>query len=173
MNRGFVQVYTGDGKGKTTAAIGLAIRAAGAGLKVYFGQFLKGRRCSEHIILEQLKPNITFSLFGTSKFIVSRPSNLDILKAGRGLDEIRKAMFGKRNYDLLIMDEVICAIDLNIIELQDVMSLIINKPKSIELVLTGRNAPPEILQVADLITDFRKIRHYYDKGAKARKGFEF
>ncbi len=170
--KGFVQVYTGNGKGKTTAAFGLALRAAGAGLKVYIGQFLKGRNYSELWALRKHTGSIDVMQFGSKSFIIMKPSPRDIANARKGLENCLKAMFSGA-YQLVIMDEINCAINLGIIMLDDVVKIIKNRPANVELVLTGRNAPKEITQLADLVTEMKEKRHYFKKGIRARKGIEY
>jgi cob(I)alamin adenosyltransferase len=173
MSKGYVQVYTGDGKGKTTAALGLALRAAGAGLKVYFAQFLKGKKCSESLALGKLKKNITFKQFGKKSFIIDLPSREDAKMAQKGLEQSIKAM--KSNiYNLIVLDEVNFAIRLKLIRLEDIIMMIKDKPEGVELVLTGRNAPREIRKMADLVTEMKEVKHYYPEVCrKARKGIEY
>lgn len=166
-----IQVYTGNGKGKTTAALGLAIRAAGAGLKVYIGQFAKGRVYSELAALEKIK-NIKVEQFGTSCFIKKAPTRKDLALAKNGLEKVKK-IIAKRIYDVVILDEINIALKLKLLSLKDVVNLIKNSPKKIELVLTGRYAPPEILKIADLVSEIKEVKHYHKKGVKARKGIEF
>ncbi len=165
-----IQVYTGNGKGKTTAAFGLALRAAGAGLKVYIGQFLKGRRYSELYAIKKHK-NIKVEQFGGRCFVKSKPGKKDIELAKCGFEKIKKIL-AKKCYNLIILDEINIAVHLGCLELKEVISLLKNPPKTLELVLTGRYAHPKILKLADLVTDMKEIKHYYKKGIKARKGIE-
>ncbi|HUI92621.1 MAG TPA: cob(I)yrinic acid a,c-diamide adenosyltransferase, partial [Chitinivibrionales bacterium] len=164
--------YTGNGKGKTTAAIGLAIRAAGAGLKVLFVQFLKGRIASEHKALKKFKNKIVVRQYGKKSFIEGKPSIRDIQIANKGLLEAQRAISGHK-YDLIILDEVLLAIDLKLIKLQRIIKLLKAKPNDLELLLTGRNAPRQIIEIADLVTEMKDIKHYYDSKVKARIGIEF
>src|SRR5271157_4400855 len=172
LKKGFVHVYTGYGKGKTTAAIGLAVRAAGAGLKVFIAQFLKGQKCSELRSLRKLGKTITLKQFGSGCFVMGKPSPQDVTLATRGFESSKRAVFSKK-YDLVILDEVCCAISLNMIDLQSMKLLIAEKPENVEIILTGRNAPPEILRVADLVTDMNQVCHYYNAGVRARRGIEY
>ncbi len=165
-----IQIYTGNGKGKTTAALGLALRASGAGLKVYIGQFVKRGRYSEIKALKKLK-NIKVEQFGMGCFIRKLPAQKDLLLAKQGLKKI-KQLIADRAYDLLILDEINVALKLRLVELSDVLSLIKKTPRKIELVLTGRNAHPEIIKMADLVSEIRDKKHYYRKGLKSRKGIE-
>ena len=165
-----IQVYTGNGKGKTTAALGLAVRAAGRGLKVYIGQFLKGRNYGELQTLRKIK-NIKIEQFGRTCFIKKTPSKEDVELAKKGLEKIKKVI-SKRTYDIVILDEINIAVKLDLIKLKDLLSLIKNAPPKIELVLTGRYAHPEIIKIADLVSRIKAVKHYYKKGIKARKGIE-
>lgn len=166
-----IQVYTGCGKGKTTVALGLALRAAGAGLKVYIGQFLKGKDYSELNSLKKIK-NIKVEQFGRRCFIKKKPEQKDIESARRGLERINK-IISQRIYDVVILDEINVALNLNLLELKDVIRLIKKSPRNLELVLTGRYAHPKIIKIADLVSEIRELKHYYKKGIKARKGIEF
>lgn len=166
-----IQVYTGNGKGKTTAALGLAIRAAGAGFKVYIAQFTKGRFSSEHQVLKGLK-NIKVEQFGRNCFIRHKPQAVDIIAAQRGLEQVKKIIACKK-YRLVILDEINIALKLRLVSVKDVLSLIKHAPGDIELVLTGRSAPLEIIKAADLVSRISPVKHYYQQGVKARKGMEF
>jgi len=171
--RGLIQVYTGKGKGKTTAALGLALRAAGAGLKVYIGQFLKGAsyNYSELKTLEKIK-QIKLEQFGQGCFIKGAAKSEDKELARGGLKKVKKLMV-QGKYDLMILDEINIALKLGLLSLDEVIQLINNKPGRLELVLTGRSAPAKILRIADLVTEMREIKHYYKKSVSARKGIEF
>ena len=166
-----IQVYTGNGKGKTTAAMGLALRAAGAGLSVYIAQFAKGRICSEHKALEKIK-NIKVEQFGRDCFIRHKPGALDIESARQAMEKIKKIISCK-NYRVIILDEINIALKLKLVCLKDVLDLIKHTPATIELVLTGRGAPAPIIKAADLVSRINEVKHYYAKGLKARKGIEF
>jgi cob(I)alamin adenosyltransferase len=166
-----IQVYTGNGKGKTTAALGLAIRAAGAGKSVYIGQFIKGREYSELKSLRKFK-NIKVEQFGRGCFIKRNPSLKDIELACAGLKKIEEVC-SKEKPGLIILDEINVALDLGLLKPKDVLSLIKSVPRDIEVVLTGRNAPGQILKAADLVSEIKEIKHYFQKGLKARKGIEY
>jgi cob(I)alamin adenosyltransferase len=170
MRKGYVQVYTGDGKGKTTAALGLALRAAGAGLKVFVCQFVKNQKCSEHRMLGRLGQAVTCRQYGRG-LIRRGASEADIAAARKGLHDAAEAL-SVGGYDLVILDEVNVAVYCGLIDVEDVLGLIAKKPAGIELVLTGRNAHPRIMEAADLVTEMRSVKHYYDKGVKARRGIE-
>lgn len=171
MKKGYLQIYTGNGKGKTTAAIGLAVRAAGAGKKVRIIQFAKGRLSSEFALLLQ-STNITFSRFGTTKFIKGDPSPADKRHAQNGFTEALAA-FTDKKLDLLILDEFCCAVGLGMITLEDALLLIASRPDYLELVITGRNAHPALIKKADLVSEIKEIRHYFRNGVAARKGIEY
>ena len=169
--QGFVQIYTGDGKGKTTAALGLALRAAGAGLRVYFGQFIKNGDYSELTGLARFADCITVAQFGLGRFVGREPAPADREAAQRGLQEIRRALVSGA-YDLVIGDEANVAASRGLIEEADLLALIDLRPPQVELVLTGRGAPAVVLARADLVTEMRAVRHYYDRGVAARVGIE-
>lgn len=170
--RGYVQVYTGDGKGKTTAALGLALRAAGAGLPVYLTQFCKGQDSSEHEALKRFSDLITFSHSGSRSFIMAAPTTEDIAQAQENLVALQHALISG-NYRLVIADELNVAVDLGLVTVDEALELIEARPEHVELVLTGRNAPPEIVMRADLVTEMLAVKHPYREGVKARKGIEY
>lgn len=165
-----IQVYTGNGKGKTTAALGLALRSCGAGGRVYICQFLKGSYCCELTALKKFK-NIKVERFGSSCFLRRAPQKKDIASARRGLRAARKALGAKR-YSLVVLDEINIALKLGLLELREVLSLIKGAPLETEVVLTGRFAHPEVIKAADLVSEIREKKHYYKKGVPARKGIE-
>jgi cob(I)alamin adenosyltransferase len=169
--QGYVQVYTGDGKGKTTAALGLALRAAGAGLKVYFGQFIKSRTYSEVIALERWSDLITLEQFGRGCFIRGEPSREDIDVAKRALEAITAALTSGK-YDLVVADEANVAFKCRLVSEEALLDLIDARPPDVELVLTGRGAPQAVMDRADLVTEMKPIKHYYTQGVLARKGIE-
>ncbi len=170
---GYVQVYTGNGKGKTTAALGLALRAAGHGMRTYFGQFLKGQHYGELDAVEKLSPLIRMERFGREGFlhITEGPDDEDIRKAREGLGKCRAAMLSGR-YDIVVLDEINTAVLLKVLTVEEVLALLDEKPEAVELVLTGRGAPQAVVDRADLVTEMREVKHYYDKGVKAREGIE-
>ncbi|MDO9288532.1 MAG: cob(I)yrinic acid a,c-diamide adenosyltransferase [Thermodesulfovibrionales bacterium] len=176
MRKGYIQVYTGNGKGKTTASLGLALRAAGAGLKVFIGQFIKKRRCSEHKALERFKDLITVKQYGTgfvrkAESREQRAETKAIEAAGKGLEEIKKVIASKK-YNLVILDEINVALHYNLLDVEEILSLLDAKPLNVEIVLTGRYADGRIIERADLVTEMKEIKHYYKKGVKARRGIE-
>ena len=168
--KGYIQVYTGDGKGKTTAAFGLALRAAGAGKKVFIGQFVKGMRYSELDILPKI-PNITVRQFGLDCFIYDDPSQDDIDAARAGFFEVKKILCSGK-YDLVIMDEANIAIYYKLFSFEELKHALKARDKHVEVVITGRKAPIELIEIADLVTEMKEIKHYYTKGVQARKGIE-
>jgi cob(I)alamin adenosyltransferase len=172
FKRGYVQVYTGDGKGKTTASLGLGLRAYGNNLKVYMLQFMKGRRYSEIDAIEKIE-NFTISQHGRDEFVSKEdPEQIDIDLAMEGFEKA-KVILLSGEYDLVILDELNVAVDFGLVSLQDALDLIKAKPEHVELVLTGRNAPAEFIEIADLVTEMKEIKHFYQKGVEARKGIEF
>ena len=172
LEKACVHVYTGDGKGKSTAAFGLALRAAGAGMKVFIAQFTKGRTCSEHKAFEKLRDMITLKQFGRNEFICHKPSEEDLRDARRGLDESRTAL-ASGQYGLVILDEANIAVHFGLITVEELLDLIASRPKNVELVITGRNADDRIIEKADLVTEMVNIKHYHEKGLPARKGIEY
>lgn len=168
--KGYVQVYTGNGKGKTTASFGLALRASGAGLKVFIGQFCKGQDYSELKAFKNL-PNVILKQFGTPKFIFGKPSEEDYERASKAFNEVKK-IIQSGDYDIVILDEANIAMNLGLISVDEFIDTIKKRPSHVEIVITGRNAPEEILEIADLVTEMKEIKHYYSKGVQARKGIE-
>lgn len=173
MERGYVQVYTGNGKGKTTAALGLALRAAGAGLRVYILQLMKEYPYSE---LEALRPHadrITVEQACGDAFVYRREPAPPEEKAAAtaALDRARAAMVAGR-YDVVVLDEACVSIYFGLITVDQLLTLLDDRPETVELVLTGRYCPDAVLERADLITEMREVRHYYTEGVRARKGIE-
>jgi len=170
---GYVQIYTGNGKGKTTAALGLALRAAGRGLKTYVGQFLKGQDYGELRAIKQVAPFITIEQFGRKGFVhvTKDPDAEDIRKAKEGLEKSLKAMLSNR-YTLIILDEINVAMYFNLLEEQEVHAFLDQKPASVEVILTGRYAPESLIRRADLVTEMKEIKHYYKNDVPARDGIE-
>lgn len=172
FERGLVQVYTGNGKGKTTAALGLTVRAVGQGLRVYIGQFLKGVPYGELATLARL-PNVTVRQFGRSEWVdPTCITDEDRAMAERALQDGAEAM-RSGEYDVVILDEVNVAAGWGLLDVDRVLQLIESKPTKVELILTGRSAPPEVIDVADLVTEMREIKHPYQKGITSRRGIEF
>ena len=169
--KGYVQVYTGNGKGKTTAAIGLSLRAAGAGLTVYIAQFLKKGDYSEIKALRKLSGSITVEQFGQGRFIRGEPSPSDVAAAGAGLEKVRSAMASGR-FDVMVLDEANGAVEVGLFPVSALIALIDEKPDALELVITGRSAHEDVIRRADLVTEMKVIKHYFDKGVAARVGIE-
>jgi cob(I)alamin adenosyltransferase len=173
MEKGLVQVYTGNGKGKTTAALGIALRAVGHGFKVLIIQFMKGNiNYGELGLVKKLLPYLTIKQMGRETFVSkTNPDPIDIKMAQEGFAVAKKAIENSE-FDMVILDEINVAIDYGLIPLSDLLQLIDSKPETVELILTGRNAKPEIMDKADLVTEMVDRKHYYDKGISARKGIE-
>jgi len=169
--KGYIQVYTGDGKGKTTAALGLALRAAGAGLRVYIAQFIKTGEYSEISALKRFSDVITVEQFGTGKFVFGPPAPEEIQSARAGLERA-DAILRAGDHDLVILDEANVAVSCGLFTLEDLINLVRLKPDGTELVITGRQAAPELLQLADLVSEVKAVKHYYTKGVEARTGIE-
>jgi len=173
MEKGIVQIYTGDGKGKTTAALGLAMRAAGRGLSVFMVQFLKGRNYGELESAKLLSDRFKVVQSGLDTFVKKgEASEEDLRLARRGLELARDAL-DSGEYDIVILDEVNVAVELGVLKTEDVLPLIDNRPDGVELVLTGRYAPPQFCEKADLITEMKNIRHCHDAGVGMREGIEY
>ena len=168
---GYVQVYTGDGKGKTTAAMGLALRAAGAGLKVFIAQFVKSEKYSELIAFERFSDLITSRLYGSGCWLEGRPEKEDIRLAQEGL-EVARRIITAGEHDVVILDEANIATHFGLLDVRDLIDLIDAKPSGVELIFTGRKASPELIERADLVSEFQEVKHYYQKGIMARKGIE-
>ena len=170
---GLVQVFTGNGKGKTTAALGTVLRAVGHGFRIFVVFFFKGDyNLGEYATLPQL-PNVTVASYGLRHLI--NHENLkpeDIEQAKLALDAARDALESGK-YDLVMMDEVNVAVEYKLIELQDVLDLVGNKPPGVELILTGRYADAKLIEIADLVTEMVKVKHPFDRGIGARKGIEY
>ena len=173
FQRGLVQVYTGNGKGKTTAAFGQALRAVGQGYRVYILQFMKGRKYGEFLAAERYLPNLTIELTGLDSFVMrDNPAPADIELARQGLELAKKAIAAKR-YDMVILDEINVAVDFKLVPLTEVLDIVRSKPPELDLILTGRYANPEIVALADLVSEVREIKHHYAAGIKDRAGIEY
>ena len=168
---GYIQVYTGDGKGKTTAALGLALRAAGAGLSVYFAQFIKKGEYSEITALKSFSNRITLEQFGRGRFITGEPEPEDLRAAGTGLQKVRAAM-ASGAYDVIVLDEANGAVRAGLFPVSALLEIMDAKPEGLELVITGRGAHDKVMARADLVTEMREVKHYFASGVAARKGIE-
>ena len=171
VNKGYIQVYTGGGKGKTTAALGLALRAAGAGLNVYVAQFLKKGHYSEISALERFADRITIEQFGLGRFVRGNPQPEDIEAAANGLKAVKSVMTAGR-HALIVMDEANVAVSSGLFSINELLSVMSLKPEAVELVITGRGAAPEIIERADLVSEVNALKHYFKNGVKARIGIE-
>jgi cob(I)alamin adenosyltransferase len=168
--QGLIQIYTGEGKGKTTAALGLAMRASGQGLRVGFIQFLKNEPTGEHFFVERYHPFEIIQISTVSSF--SKDKSQQLKEARKTLERVEKDMLSQK-YDLIILDEVFIAVDKGLISVEELANLLKKKPSSLEMVLTGRYAPPEIIQMADLVTEMHLVKHPYQSGVPARRGIEY
>lgn len=176
-SQGLIHIYTGDGKGKTTAALGLALRALGAGKKVAIIQFMKEGDHSEHKAIKKYKLPILIESYGIGYYKIlgdNKPKSSHQKAAQKALERARD-IIASYKYDLIILDEINVAIGFGLIEVDEVISIlnIDNKDRKSEIVLTGRKAHPKLIKNADLVTEAKKVKHYFDKGVKARKGIEY
>lgn len=171
MEKGYIHVYTGNGKGKTTAALGLSIRAVCAGKKVFFGQFIKGMDYSELECVDFV-PNLIIKQFGRDCFIYNDPTEEDINCAKEGLNELRYIL-KEGKYDVVVMDELNIALYYKLFSVEEAIEVIENRSKNVEVIITGRYAQEEIINIADLVTDMKEVKHYYMEDVEARKGIEF
>ena len=173
IGKGYVQVYTGNGKGKTTASLGLAVRAAGHGLKTVIIQFMKGWiDYGELAGVGMLAPHVQIHQAGRDTFVNRKNPDPEDIRLAREGWKLALEIISGRKADIVVLDEVNCAMDFGLLPVGEVLEAIKGKPDGMELVLTGRGAPPEILEAADLVTEMREIRHYYAKGVDARVGVE-
>ncbi|MEO0225439.1 MAG: cob(I)yrinic acid a,c-diamide adenosyltransferase [candidate division WOR-3 bacterium] len=173
MKKGLVQIYTGNGKGKTTAALGQGLRAIGHGLKVIMIQFMKGKIDYGELKAVRKLKNFKIEQYGLPTFVDrDRPSAKDLALAQKGFQRASEVIISGK-YDIIILDEINVAIDYGLIKLSEVLNLIKQKPKGVELILTGRYAPAELLDVADLVSEILEVKHYFQKGLKPRKGIEY
>lgn len=168
--KGYIHVYTGGGQGKTTAAFGLALRAAGAGKKVFIGQFVKSIRYNEVLALEHCT-NVLTKQYGQRCFIENSPAEEDVSAAREGWAECREVMKAGE-YGLVVLDELTIALHYRFLEMEGVMEGLRERDPSVEIVITGRYAPRELVGIADLVTDMHEIKHYYTQGVLSREGFD-
>jgi len=172
-SKGLVFVFTGNGKGKTTAAMGQALRAVGHGLKVLVIQFMKGKKYGEVLAAEKYLPDITIYQCGLDSFVMrGNPAPVDVELAVQGLNIAKKAL-SSGEYNMVILDEINVALDFKLLSIEDVVEMIKNKAPSVDLILTGRYAPPEIIAVADTVSEVQEKKHHYSTGIKERAGIEF
>jgi len=173
LNKGFLQVYTGDNKGKTTAALGLAFRAWGRGMKTYIGQFMKGQFYGELAAAALTGGAITIEQYGRESFVHVQdpPDPDDVALARAGYEKLTAALVGGR-YDIVVADEINTCLHFHLLSLDDLHDLIAKRPADVELVFTGRRCPPEIIAVADLVVEMKEVKHYYRAGVPARDGIE-
>jgi cob(I)alamin adenosyltransferase len=173
LGKGYVQVYTGNSKGKTTAALGLAFRAMGRGLRTYIGQYMKGQHYSELDAVKMVQPYITIEQYGKDRFIhvTHPPREEDVRDAQAGLARAIEAMFSGK-YDIVVFDEICTANYFNLISVDDMLGIIKEKPDGVEVVFTGRYAPAEVIAAADLVTEMVEVKHYFEKGVQGRDGIE-
>ncbi len=170
IGKGYIQVYTGNGKGKTTAALGISVRSLCAGNRVFFGQFMKGQEYSE-LKMREIFENFTMEQFGTPEFFTGKPSESDYVNARRGLERMREVL-SSGDYQMVVFDEINTTLYFKLLEVQDVLDVLDLKPEGTEVILTGRYAPEEIIDRADLVTEMKEIKHYYNQGVMARVGVE-
>lgn len=173
LKQGFVQIYTGNGKGKSTAAIGQAVRAAGFGFKTYIAQFMKEYPYNELVSLKHLSEWITIEQFGGDEFVYKKelPGEDELANARSGLNTAEEKMLSGK-YDLIILDEAIVAIYFKLLHTKELIKFIKQKPINVELILTGRYCPEELIEHADLVTEMREVKHYFQKGITSRRGIE-
>lgn len=171
MSKGYVHVYTGNGKGKTTSVIGLMVRAAGAGKKIYFGQFMKQGDYSEIKVLQERFPEITLEQYGGRLLLDKESEATDIAIAQEGIKRAKEALHSGK-YDMVVLDEVNIVVFLEQVQLEQLIELIENRPENVELVLTGRYANEKIIEMADLVSEIQQVKHYFNNGVQARLGIE-
>ena len=173
LKKGYIQIYTGNGKGKTTASLGVTLRILGNGGRVFFAQFIKGRvKSSEFEALEKFTPDFIHKMYGAGRFIKEQPSSEDITLAENGLKECSKAL-SSGEFDLVVMDELNGAISCGLLNITDIIKVIHVRNPQTELIITGRNAHPELIKLADLVSETSPIKHYFESGVPCRKGIEF
>ncbi|MGD8522590.1 MAG: cob(I)yrinic acid a,c-diamide adenosyltransferase [Desulfobacterales bacterium] len=173
LKKGYIQVYTGNGKGKTTAALGQALRAVGSGLKTFIIRFMKDFAYGEVKSIQLLNDLVRLEQYGNDAFVLQEkpPSENDKRLAAQALHRAQEAMLSGK-YDIVILDEVCVAICFGLLKTEDVFSVLEEKPGPVELILTGRYCLPKLIEKADLVTEMQEIKHYYQKGVEARKGIE-
>lgn len=170
MEKGYIHIYTGNGKGKTTAAFGLAVRAMLANKKVYIGQFVKDMEYNE-TKLKNYFSNITIEQLGNGCFINKAPEQHDITAAQEGLKKCADIL-SRGVFDVVILDEITIALYFKLFQVSDVINILKNKNLKTEVILTGRYAPQELIDIADLVTDMVEVKHYYTQGVLSRNGID-
>ena len=173
LQQGLIQVYTGEGKGKTTCALGLALRAVGQGFKVFMVQFLKTDDTGEVQAARRLAPDFTIESFGMPGFPSLREPDPETLATARQAFNLARQVITEGRHDLVILDEVNLTLAYNLVPLAEMLELLRERPPYVEVVLTGRNAPAELVDLADLVTEMRPVKHYFEAGVKARRGIEW
>ena len=173
MNKGMIHIYTGNGKGKTSAALGIAVRAAGAGLKTLIIQFMKEYPYSEKESLKVLSEYITFEQYGGDKFVYEKrlPNEEEKSKIYDGITSAKEAINDK-NFDIIILDEIFIGVYFKVFGNQDIISILEKRNTDKELILTGRYADKSIIEMADLVTEMKEVKHYYQQGVLSRKGID-
>jgi cob(I)alamin adenosyltransferase len=173
LEKGYIHVYTGNGKGKTTAALGQALRAAGSGLKTYMISFMKDFPYGELRSMQQMNQWIRLDQYGNDDFVLNKepPGEKDFKAAKKALQKAREAMVSGE-FNIVIMDEICIAIYFGLFKKEQVLTMLEQKPEPIELILTGRYCPEELIEIADIVTEMVEIKHYYQKGVLARRGIE-
>ncbi len=169
--KGYIQIYTGNGKGKTTAALGLTLRATGAGKKVFFAQFVKGQIYSEVKALQQYLPSVEIKQYGLNCFIRNEPTQADIDSAKKGFQEVADIILSGK-YDVVVLDEANIAIYYGLFSANELIEVLKKKPEETEIIITGRYAVPELVDFADLVTEMKEVKHYYNQGVQACTGIE-
>lgn len=172
-NKGLVFVFTGSGKGKTTAAMGQVLRAVGHGFKVMIIQFMKGKKYGEVLAAERHLPEVTIIQSGLDSFVMrNNPAPVDIELARNGLNIAREAL-SSGEYQLVVLDEINVAMDFGLVSSQEVVEVIKSRKHDVDVILTGRYAPPDIIELADTVSDINEVKHHYSSGVKERQGIEF
>ena len=170
--KGYLHIYTGNGKGKTTAAFGIALRAVGAGKEVFIAQFVKGRPYSEIEAVRRHVSAITVKQYGLDCFIVNKPTTADTEAAQKGLKEV-ESILDEGKHEMVILDEATIALYYNLFTLEELKQALMKRKEHVEVIVTGRYAPQELIEMADLVTEMKEIKHYYNKGIEARQGIEY
>jgi cob(I)alamin adenosyltransferase len=173
LEKGIIHIYTGNGKGKTSAAFGLALRALGRGFKVYCIQFIKGGFDYGELHIVDSLPNMTLKAFGRGKFITDSPPSKEDVKLAEEAMSLAEEVVKKGEHDVVILDEINVAVSLGLIRVERVLNVMQNKPKHVELVLTGRYATEEVVREAQVVTEMKEIKHPFSKGLQARKGIDY